>query len=48
MYKVGDKIELRNGSIVEISEITQTIDGANVYRAGNVPIPEDNIVRKIN
>lgn len=48
MYEIGDKVELKNGSIVIITDILPTVDGTVIYATGNVPIPEENIERKID
>lgn len=48
-YQIGDKVELKNGSIVIINKIVQTIDTI-VYSYGNNPkviLPEDDIVCKV-
>ena len=45
-YKIGDKVELDNGSIVEITNIHKNLSD-EMYLAGGMPVPEEKIVRKI-
>ena len=46
-YKVGDKVELKNGCIVVITDIQGSIAGDYCYIARTSPISEDMIIRKI-
>ncbi len=46
-YQIGDKVELRNGCIVVITDIRGSITGDYCYIANTSPIPEDRIIRKI-
>ena len=45
-YKIGDKVELNNGNIVEITNIHRNLSD-EVYLAGGIPIPEERIVKKV-
>lgn len=47
-YEKGDKVELTNGSIVEIADYANSLDEKEGYIAkGNILITPDKIVRKI-
>ena len=47
-YEAGDKVELTNGSIVEITGYANSLDEKDGYTAkGNILITPDKIVRKI-
>ncbi len=46
-YNIGDKVELINGCIVVITNIQESIGGEKCYIAGTSPIPEENIIRKV-
>lgn len=46
-YKIGDKVELKNGCIVVITDIQYGISGDYCYIANTTPIPEERIMRKI-
>lgn len=46
-YQIGDKVELTNGCIVTITDIISTIDRAELYAAGIVPVPLEHIKRKV-
>ena len=47
-YETGDKVELTNGSIVEITGYVNTLVKEEGYIAkGNILITPDKIVRKI-
>lgn len=46
-YNIGDKVELKNGSIVIITDIKKCLSGDYCYIARTVPIPEENIVCKV-
>ncbi len=45
-YDIGDKVELKNGCIVEITEIHKNLSD-EIYISRNIPISEDKIVRKV-
>lgn len=46
-YNIGDKIELKNGSIVIITDIVKGVSGDYCYISHTVPISEENIVCKV-
>lgn len=48
--KIGDMVELKNGSIVKITFVGSSLDCEIVYATGDGPvtaIPYENIVKKI-
>lgn len=47
-YNIGDKVKLKNESIVTITDIPKTLDMTSIYLAGNIPIEEDDIIEKID
>lgn len=51
-YEIGDKVELKNGCVVTITDILSNMDNIPVYGTSKghsevFPITEDKIVRKI-
>ncbi len=51
-YEIGDKVELKNGSIVMITDILSNMNNTIVYGASKghseiIPITEDRTIRKI-
>ena len=51
-YEIGDKVELKNGSVVLITDILTSMDDVIIYGASKghseiIPIAEDKILRKI-
>ncbi len=46
-YNIGDKVKLKNDSIVIITDIPKSLDMIPIYLAGNIPIKEDNIIKRI-
>ncbi len=46
-YKIGDKVELKNGCVVVITDIRYGINGDYCYIADISPIPEERILKKI-
>lgn len=46
-YNIGDKVELKNGCIVVITDIQHGISGDYCYITGISPIPEESILKKI-
>lgn len=46
-YEIGDKVELKNGCIVVITDIQGSITGDYCYISNTSPITEDMIIRKI-
>lgn len=47
-YKIGDKVELKNGCIAIITDIQSSLDGNCCYISYMSPITEDMIIRKID
>lgn len=45
-YEIGDIVELKNGCIVEITNIHKNLSD-EIYISNGSPIPEDRILRKI-
>lgn len=45
-YQIGDKVELKNGCIVTITDIQGSLSGEYCYISHTSPITEDKIVRK--
>ena len=48
-YKIGDKVELTNGSIVEITDYANSLDEKEGYIVNNTILKLPNeIVKKVN
>ncbi len=47
-YEIGDKVKLKNGSVVLITDIPESLDMTLIYESNGVPIREEDIIEKID